>query len=266
MDPGTDTYDSLNRDLVDTDNEPRVADWSCVGDPLTAPPTEIPDSVTYEFPLVEWVSDVPLPSRTVRVCNKVDPGCSQPVAGAQVMIQPNDRNVRVTMRGGLNVFLDMAATPEYVAETLWLDGPLYSDQTGGRIQFLSIQTVISLATNISLPIDPTFMTGLVAIRAHDCIGAIAGGALYEIDDTSATAANVYPYTFINGSPRGDALAGTRTTIPSDSSPWAGFINVRPGPLTVRGYLAETGDEFGSAQTFIQPGVLSVVEIRPLDRL
>ncbi len=267
MDPATDTFTLLNGGAGgEVREESRVANWECVGEPVPAPPSDIPETVTYEFPMVEWVSDVPLPSRTVQVCNKVDPMCAQPIQSAVVSIQPDERNVQVTMRGGQNVFLNLAATPEYLPETLWLDGPLYSDQTGGRIQLLSLQTVFSLAQSVSLPIDPTGMTGIVTIRAHDCIGEIASGAIYEINDTSATAANVYPYTFINGSPRGEPVPGTRTTIPSDSTPWAGFLNVRPGPLTVRGFLADTGQEFGSAETFVRAGVLSVVEVRPLDRL
>jgi hypothetical protein len=265
MDPGTDTYEMLTEVGSGLVQQPSAADWSCVGEPLTAPSTSAPESIVYSFPFVDWVTDLPIPGRTINVCNKVDPQCNQPL-GAPIVIPSEQRNGEITMRGGVDVYFEMRATAEYVPETLWLDGRSYGDQEGGRIQLLSQQTVVDLATSVLLPLDPSGTLGIVAVRAHDCTGAIAGGAIYEINDTSATASGVYPYTFVNGSLRGGAEASTRTVLQSDLTPWAGFINVRPGLLTVTGFLEGGRQEFGSAEIFVRPGTLSIVEIRPLDRL
>ena len=200
-------------------------------------------------------------SSTIQVCNRVDPGCESPLA-ADVTIVPTEREVSVEIPGGQNVFLLLTATGT-VDTVLYFDGPLYEDQTGGRIQMLTLPTVLGLATQLQVPLDPTL--GVIGIRAHDCNGTIVAGARYTINDTSGT---TFSYTFVNGLPRTDfpPTPGVSTTITSDNSPWAGFVNVPGGALTIYGVLAEGMREFGTADIQVRPGHMNLVEIRPLNRL
>jgi hypothetical protein len=230
----------------------RAADWSCLGQPLPPPPLNFPARVTYTFPLVEWVTDVPLPGRTVTVCNRIDSACMTPLNAPSTIVD-GVADVSVQIPAGQNVYL-ILTSPGTIPSVLYLDGPMYEDQRGGKIQLLTPETAVGLATQVQIPLD--FMQGMLAIRPH---------ALYTINDGSGRS---IPYSFVNGLPRAEspALPSVNTTIPSDNTPWAGFVNVPPGGLTVNGILAEGGREFGTADIQVRPQFINNLEIRALNRL
>lgn len=242
------------------------ADWSCVGREPPPAPVDIPEIVTYTFPLVEWVSNRPLPGRTVRVCNRIEATCANPIT--TVNVPDTDRNAVVEIPGNLDVFLLLDATSgnpmnPIIPTVLYFDGALYSDQTGGRIQMLTAATTVGLATQLGINLN--FEQGVLSMRAHDCAGRIVGGAFFSIDDTSGMP---IPYTFVNGLPRAAVppMPAPRTIIMSDNSPWAGFVNVPPRPLTVHGFMSDGEREFGSIDVTVKEGMMNAIEIRPLNRL
>jgi hypothetical protein len=218
--------------------------------------------VTYTFPFVEWVTNNPLTNRTIQVCNKLEPACMPPLQAVTNIVE-GQRNVSVQIPAGQNVFLILGATG-VLPEILNFDGPLYADQTGGRIQMLRPETVGGLAQQLQIPLVQEL--GVLAIRPHDCNGAIVPGAVYSIDNGGGTS---IPYTFDNGRPTAAVppVPATTTLRASDTTPWSGFVNVPPGLHTVFGLLGdESGTEFGSASVYVQPGVLNIIEVRALNHL
>ena len=265
LDPGTDVYVPSTVEIGGLPEEsgelmPAGADWSCLGQPEPLPPRDGEGTVRYTFPMVEWVTNRPLVGREIKVCNRVFPECPEPLEAATTVVDDR-REVEVEIPRGQNVFLLLTA-PGTVPTVLYFDGPLYDDQTGGRIQMLTPEVTVSLATRLSIPLNPE--QGVLAIRAHDCNGAIVSGALYEIDDASGSS---IPYTFVNGLP--DAAKppapSTITSIVSDNSPWSGFVNVPITSLTVRGFLADDMREFGATTVQVLPGI-NAIEVRPQNRL
>jgi hypothetical protein len=259
--PEDDTYET--KVLGVNPDKQTAADWTCLGQPPQPPPTLAPDAmVTYTFPLVEWVTNAPIPGRKITVCNRIDPDCTTALP-ATVMVDDTSPNVSVTLRAGQSVFLLLEA-PGVFPTRLYFDGPLYSTQDGGKIQMLTPMTVGSLAQQVQIALDPSL--GVLAIRPHDCRGTIVSGALYTIDSTGGTAT---PYAFSNGLPRAasPAVPAASTTIPSDNTPWAGFVNVPLGGLTVYGVLADgTNREIGSTDVAVKPLAITVVEVRALNHL
>lgn len=261
LDPDDDTWETVNKS-GDVDG-PVVADWSCLGQPEPQPPATFPETVTYTFPIVEWVSNMPPAGRTIRVCNRLDPLCMSPL-DAVVNIVEGQRDVSVQIPAGQNVYLEIDTMPRIALPyVLYFDGPLYSDQRGGRIQMLTPATAIGMATQLQAPLD--IMLGVLAMRPHDCLGQIVPGALYSIDETAGTS---IPYTVVNGQPvsASPAMPAVTTLLPSDQSPWAGFVNVPTGRLSVFGVLDEGKREIGTATIFARPSTVNVVEIRPLNEL
>lgn len=261
--PGDDTYANVYGDVTD-EGAVLTADWSCLGDAPPPPPQNYPSTVTYTFPMTEWVTNTPLPGRTITVCNRIDPDCMTPLDFPTV-VEDGVADVSVDLPAGQNVFLVLDA-PNTVRTLLYFDGPLYEDQRGGVIPKLRPEVVGSLAAQTSLPLNPAL--GVVSMRAHDCNGTIVGGALYSI--TEGMAADAIPYTFVQGQPRSltPSVTSTSTTIPSDNTPWAGWVNVTPSPagITVRGVLADAMREFGTADAPIRAQAVSAIEIRPLNHL
>lgn len=244
-------------------NPDQTADWSCLGQAQQAPPILPQDAmVTYTFPLVEWVSNAPLANRSIQVCNRIDPDCLMPLPSVSNIVE-GEANVSVTFKAGTSVFLLLKAKDVFDT-TLYFDGPLYADQEGGKIQMLTGATVFGLANQVKIPLQQDL--GVLAIRPHDCRGTIVSGALYTID---AVGSSAVPYTFVNGLPRAappPPMPAVSTTIPSDNTPWAGFVNVPPIGVTVYGVLADGNKEIGSADVAVRAGAINVVEIRALNHL
>jgi len=213
---------------------------------------------------VDWVTNNPLPGRTIQACNRIDPSCSNPLPVVATIVD-SEKNVTVELPAGQNVFLVLTAgvVGTTVPTVLYFDGALYSDQTGGRIQVLTIAAIQGLAQQLQVPLNGGL--GVLAIRAHDCKGNIVGGALYSSSDPSGMS---IPYTFVNGLPRAamPPMPGTSTTIQSDNSPWAGFVNVPAGAVTIDGILADGGREFGTADIQVRNQFVNAVEVRALDHL
>jgi len=251
--PGDDTYIEKNLD-------PSIADWSCLGQPEPPPPEDYPEYVTYTFPMVEWVTNNPIPGRSIQVCALIEPACLRPLTSV-VNIVEGARDVSVQILAGQNVFLLLKA-PGYFDTTLYFDGALYEDQRGGRIQMLTPDVIGGVAQQAQLPLDPTL--GVLAIRAHDCRGTIVGGALYSIDDNPTS----IPYTVVNGLVRADspAVPAVVTSIPSDNSPWAGFANVPTTGITVFGVLVDGMREIGTADIPVRATTVNAVEVRALNHL
>lgn len=245
---------------------PGPPDWSCVGRDAPPAPANFPEAVTYTFPMVEWVSNRPLPGRTVSVCNRIETTCPNPIS--TVNVPDNETNAVVQIPGNTDVFLLLNAASNNVMNpivpiVLYFDGRLYSNQTGGRIQMLTAATTLGLANTLGLNLDLT--QGVLSMRAHDCSGRIVGGAFFSIDDNSGIP---IPYTFVNGLPRAamPPMPGPKTLIMSDNSPWAGFVNVPTTPLTVHGFMSDGQREFGAIDVQVQGGMMNAIEIRPLNRL
>jgi hypothetical protein len=91
--------------------------------------------------------------------------------------------------------------------------------------------------------------GALSLRSHDCSGAIAEGAVFELEPQ-----NGVPFTLIDGAP-------TPSIVPTDTSGLAGFVNVPPGSFLARGMVAEDDREFGLANFNIQAAQFSLVEVR-----
>jgi len=257
MAPESDSYQTVVLRGVQPSTEP---DWDCVGDLDEPPPENIPAQITYTFPFVDWISDDAMENRTVQVCNRLDATCARPL-DAMVNVVDGQREVSVTFRGGQNVYFLLQAM-DAIPAVLYFDGPMYSNQVGGRIQMQTLESITGLAQQAQVQLDP--MLGALAVRPHDCAGRIVSGALYSVGDTTTS----IPYTFVNGLPRAPTppVPASSTVIPSDNTPWAGFVNVPPGGLTVVGRLAETDREFGTADIQVRPGFVHVVEVRALNHL
>jgi hypothetical protein len=220
--------------------------WSCTqgGRAPIPPPEQRPETVTYTVSIVDWVTNEAPPGLVINVCNRIDALCSEPLA---TITPPPERQISFELPARLEVYLTLQATGT-VPATFYFDGPVVENRLGGLIQLLRLTTVAGLAqTFLGTQLDPTM--GVLSLRSHDCNGAIAEGAVFEIDPNVGV-----PFTLINGAP-------TLSIVPTDASGLAGFVNVPEGGFLAHGFVAEDNREFGLANFNIKPGWFSLVEVR-----
>jgi hypothetical protein len=220
--------------------------WSCIEGrrPLLPPPEGRPETVTYTVSIVDWVTQEAPPGLTIRVCNRIDALCNEPLA---VVTPEPSRQVSFPLPARFEVYLVLEAT-EHVPATYYFDGPVTESRVGGLIQLLRLSTAAGLAQQfLGTQLDPTM--GVLALRSYDCNGAIAAGAVFEMEPNMGV-----PYTLINGAP-------TRSIVPTDASGIAGFANVPQGGFLVRGFVADDTREFGLANFTVAPANLNIVEVR-----
>lgn len=237
-DRGTDVLDETQP----TEGDP----WACIQGPrpVAPAPDESRDSVTYTVAIVDWVTNEAPPGLQIQVCNRIDPTCAEPLA---TITPPPERQVSFELPARLEVYLNLLADGT-VPATFYFDGPLVEDRVGGLIQLLRGTTVVGLAqTFLRTQLDPTM--GVLSLRSHDCSGAIAQGAMFEIEPNTGI-----PFTLINGAP-------TLSVVPTDASGLAGFVNVPEGNFLARGFVADDNREFGLANFNVKPGWFSLVEVR-----
>jgi hypothetical protein len=220
--------------------------WACLqGSRVPLPPREErPEAVTYTVSIVDWVTDEAPPGLVINVCNRIDPLCAEPLSTIE---PPPERQISFQLPARIEVFLLLQAT-DTVPAAFYFDGPVVEDRLGGLIQLLRFATVASLAqTFLGTMLDPSM--GALSLRSHDCSGAIAEGAVFELEPQ-----NGVPFTLIDGAP-------TPSIVPTDTSGLAGFVNVPPGSFLARGMVADDDREFGLANFNIQAAQFSLVEVR-----
>jgi hypothetical protein len=180
----------------------------------------------------------------IQVCNRIDPACDEPLT---TITPPPERQISFELPARVEVFLNLIAE-DSVPATFYFDGPLVEDRVGGQIQLLRLTTAVGLAqTFLGTDLNPAM--GVLSLRSHDCSGAIAEGAVFEIEPNTGT-----PFALINGAP-------TLSVVPTDASGLAGFVNVTPGNFLARGFVADDSREFGLANFNVKPGWFSLVEVR-----
>lgn len=241
--PGGDLSGDLSADLSDPNP------WSCVDDPPPPAPTTAPDQVTYTLPVVLWVNPAQaVPELSITACPKIDTQCGQPIVPRQRAVANPDEptSFSITLPGGFLGYLILEA-PGQLTERLYLDGPLLTSQTGGRILMIDVPTLFTVAASVGIMIDP--MMGLLVMRSHDCTGLVSGGAYFDIDTTGQS------YMLLDGQP-------TTQPLPTDSEGLGGFANVTPGGVVGRGLLADGVTEFGSASFVMLPQTITIADVRP----
>jgi len=229
--------------------QPSADPWSCIPGPrpILPPPEERPETVTYTVSIVDWLTQEPLTGLTIKICNRIDALCSQPLA---TLTPAPGRQISFPLPARFEVYLTLE-TADHVPAIYYFDGPVVEDRVGGLIQLLQPTTVGELAQQF-LATQLDLSMGVLAFRSYDCNGAIAAGAVFEMEPNMGV-----PYTLINNSP-------TRSMIPTDTSGIAGYANVPPGAFLARGFVADTDREFGIANFSVQALRFSIVEVRAIN--
>jgi hypothetical protein len=257
-----------------TDAEPPVeaGPWSCLGN-VPIPEAGTSD-VSVVVPLVDLTTKSAVTAGDVfaRICAKIDVNCNKPLSNgdAGVIVSPDAKGLlNLTLPSGFDGFVlidpivpssdagspdsgaDAAPPPDvFVPSLVFFNPPIYGNLVYTTIVMVKTSELGQIAAVEQTTLDPSL--GAVFMETVDCDFKPAAGVSVTIDSTSSTTQGFY---FKGGLP---ALNAPST----DTTGYAGFVNVPKGTPTVTGKLEATQQKIGSATVFTQASTISYTVMAP----
>ena len=224
-------------------------DSSCIGKVVWANPLK--PSYQWDATLVDFLTLAPVTGVTVKVCAIADTACSVPL-----QTETSDLAGKVTLSG--------PSSPEGIAAYLEITGGgvtptleflRYSDNTtldGGKVQItLASTTTQALFVGVlGVTADPK--RGTLTYVAWDCAPLNLAGVSASLDPADSATVTAY---LVGAVP-------SKTATETDASGFGGFVNVPPGPVTLKGKSAKTGQSLGSVKLFVREGFNSQTVLPP----
>jgi hypothetical protein len=237
----------LDDDPLQTEVLP-VEPWGCVsdeaGNPL-ASPNGAP--ITLSIQARDFLSGRTPSNLLIRACYRADVNCVRP---ATDWLPPNpDGAVTLPLMEGFNGYLEIKGDDE-VPTLFVLPAPLTPELVSilpDLVTVLPLDALLAFGEASQLDLDPR--AGVVSINTFDCSGPSGAGVRLEVN-TSAV-----PFSFVDGLP----IAGLDTT--SDDGT-AGFANVLPGLVVVRGYWGEQVAPVGLETVLVRAMWVTVGSLMP----
>ena len=229
--------------------EPR---WSCLG---TAQDSAVTSGA---FPVTLHLQDIqtqqPLAGVQARLCRKSDVHCTEPAAEAVlsdalgvVRFAIDFEEPTQKFAGFVQLLRDDLVPALYV-----FNPPIEHAVDLAAVQLLSESGAEILARQIGASVEP--QRGSLLLSAFDCNGEPAAGVMVSTDDADEQAA---PFYSAAGLPVTDASA-------TDTSGYAGLVNVSPGTIAVTGRLALNQRSLGTVSLPIQAGSITYSRMVPSD--
>lgn len=245
--------------------------WGCLGD--VAVPTPTQTDVNVIVPLIDLTSKGPVTANDVfaRICAKIDVNCKTPLTNgdAGVVFGPDDQGLlHLTLPSGFDGFVlidpvvpsndggapdsgsDAGPPDVFVPSLVFFNPPIYSDVVYTTIVMVKTSELGQIAAVEQTTLDPNL--GAVFMETVDCAFKAAAGVGVTIDLTSSSTQGFY---FKGGLP---ALNAPST----DTTGYAGFVNVPLGTPTITGKLEATQQRIGTATVFTQPSTISYTVLAP----
>ncbi len=224
--------------------------WDCIGN--VEPPDPGGDTVRHVYRFVLAVDESHVPDNlSTQVCAGIDPDCENPKPGFP---QP-DANGLLELDlpvNDLSSFLKITSD-ETMPTTVFLQRPIIIPQTEKIIRMVSLETIIALAEGAAdVPYDP--LKSSAVILTSNCLDERTSGVRIE---SAAADQDTVPFYFNSSIPNPDVTE-------TDTQGAGGFLNLPPGPATVKIYRASTDELIGTGTFLGQAGVLSYLPIGPTE--
>lgn len=224
-------------------------DWSCVseeaGNPVmnpNGPPLDLPIEAR------DYLTGVVPPDLRMRACFRPDVACMRP---ATDWLTPDETGmVTLPLNEGFSGYLEILGQDEvptlYVLPAA-LTPELVQALQGVTVSLLPLDALLAFGEVSQLELDPG--AGVLSMNTFDCEGPAAPGVRLELN------AAAVPFSFIDGLP----VAFEDTTTDDGA---AGFANVLPGLVVVKGFRAGTLDLVGVETVLVRASWVSVSNLMP----
>lgn len=226
-----------------------AGDWSCVSD-QAGNPVMNPNgaSLDYSIETRDFITGNTPPNLRIRACFRPDVACMQP---ATDWIGPDERGmVTLPLSEGFSGYLEITA--DGAVPTLFVfPAPLTSELAAALMQapmaLLPFEALLAFGAASQLELDPS--NGVVSMNTFDCASAPAPGVRLELNVAAV------PFAFVDGLP-----IALRDTTTDDAS--AGFANVQPGLVVVRGFRGDTTESVALETVLVRASWVTVSSLMP----
>jgi hypothetical protein len=216
--------------------------WSCAKHSTLVAKSTKPVSI--DFTLFDAVSQKPAAGLDAALCGKLDLECSAPMSTTKT----DDMGmVKVDVPPLFDGYVQISADG-YDSTMIFLP-PATESISLGQFPLTTMVATTVLGSQLGKPLLPG--TGRVLTTITGCDMQTAGGVALSGENMGDDAAGFYS---ISGFP---SFSATTT----DSSGFAGFVNVAPGSITLNAQL-EDGQRVGKVAIFVRSGYVSVRRIQP----
>jgi hypothetical protein len=225
---------------------------SCVGAVNGRAPSES-RKLTVVIRVRDMITEQPMAEVTGRLCRKLDLSCSEPV-GSDFAGDQNG-NMVVPVDVGFDGYVELRAR-DMLPGLYFFHTPVDTDRADAFVPLLSPAVLARFAQLNGRPLSPD--RGHVMVTAQDCQNRPAEGLrLSTLDggDDQTT-----PFYVVEKS----LVAAANVAAPAtDRSGRGGFINVRPGAVTLAADLAAPDDRrAGTASVLVRSGVITYTSLSP----
>lgn len=224
-------------------------DWSCVSEEAGNPvmnPNGVP--LDYHIQARDYVTGRTPVNLRVRACFRADVACGQP---ATDWLGPDGAGVvTLPLNEGFSGYLEIAGDDE--VPTLFVFPAALTPELGQALEGVPISLLppaALLAFGEAAKLELVPGAGIISINAFDCVGPAAAGVQVALN------VDAVPFAFIDGLP----IAFEDTTTDDGA---AGFANVPPGLVVVKGFRAGTQDLIGLEAVLVRPSWVTVTALMP----
>lgn len=229
---------------------PTAPDWSCVSEQARATPIAVttPPPLQFSMQVVDFVTGAVPPGLRVRACYRVDVQCTSPLVS---YTGPDAAGVvALPLKLGFNGFLELTANG--MVPTLYFFPDALSPALVKLIEpvpmgLLSIASFGAFGASGQFLLDP--QSGVVSMNAFDCNGPHAKGVRLELN------VDGLPFAFVDGLP-----VPFQDTTSEEGS--AGFANVQPGLVVVKGYTGDDSELVGLETVLVRSQWVTVGSLLP----
>jgi hypothetical protein len=195
----------------------------------------------------------PMRGVQVRLCRRADEDCAAPVVNTVTTDEKGDARFEMTLDDPDQGFSGYAlfTGPDIMPGLYFFNPPLTGSSEVPPIQLLRASLIGPLTQQIGSSID--FERGIVLVGAFDCEGEPAAGVSLATDDPSVHHELFYS---VDGLPQSTAMA-------TDTSGYAGLINVPPGKLAITGRLEPSRRVLGTINLIVRRGSITYSRMVPL---
>lgn len=219
--------------------------WSCLGSVVW--PAAGSGSVTAKISLMDIVTRAPFPGVTARVCRRLDLACEQPLAVGYT--SDDQGRLVVDVPSGFDGFLELVSA-KAVPGLYFFNPPMTDAREVPFVPMLPLSQLTAFAQIAGAQMSAD--RGHMALAAYDCFHAPAEGVSLVSPNADGSST---PFYMINGYPSSKDQA-------TDSSGYAGFLNLPPGSVTVSGRLAN-GEIMGTLSLLLRAGQMTYTTMLPM---
>jgi hypothetical protein len=223
--------------------------WGCLDKPKVTSTAPGPFHIT--FHLAGIVDPAPIANVSAKVCKKLDVQCTSPSDGPKLSNDTGD--VSFDIDKGFTGYVSFAKGTDITPGLYFFNPPPDHDMDAVAVQIVTPGIVSALTASFMSPQKDA--NGLTLINVADCDGKAATGVSLVADGIDPGSVEFYS---VGGLP---TAAATETATEG----FGGFVNVPPGPLTVKGVVNGPKRELQTISILINAGSITYAKLVPLGR-